>query len=331
MAIMNLVSAMTALEVARRSSNPDAWTIIELMSMVNTMLRELPAIQANDGAIHSSLIRTSYPHATHRVYNQGVKYAASQTKPQKDKIVILQSYSTVDEKMAQHSGNPAALYDSEAKAFIYGMGEDQADDLIYGSEAQNAAELDGLATRRPYGHEYTVDVNVEAGINAAAGEDSTSMYLVAAGQQACHLIYPKGSNSAGVNREDKGIRQHTDAEGNPYEAHEDLFTAEYGIVIASPDSVIRLMNIPLNLSKAQRAEVIEVVLKHKKKLTKGITNRVAFANEDMMYQIERAAREIELVVKNDEDPWGLEVTQIGDLRLREQDAILSTESLIAQP
>jgi hypothetical protein len=33
----NLVDTMTALEVARRSSNPGAFTIIETMAMTNTM------------------------------------------------------------------------------------------------------------------------------------------------------------------------------------------------------------------------------------------------------------------------------------------------------
>jgi hypothetical protein len=52
MATKNIVDQMTALEVARRSSDPNAFTIIETMAMTNTMLQELPAIQANDGTVH---------------------------------------------------------------------------------------------------------------------------------------------------------------------------------------------------------------------------------------------------------------------------------------
>jgi hypothetical protein len=326
MADMTLVEQLTALEVARRSQSPDPYTIIELMSIINTMLRELPATQANDGAIHSSVIRTSYPHGTHRVYNQGVKLAASQTKPQKDKIAMLQSYARTDARMAAHAGNENALYNTENFAFVYGMGLDQADDMIYGSEANDPAEINGLATRIPKGHPHFVDANTEASLGGQVGDPCTSIYLVAAGPQACHIIYPKGSTSAGVSREIKpGTETVNDADGNPYEAHVELFTAEYGLCIEHPDAVIRLANIPLNLDKTKRAELVELMLWQQMNLTVGITNEVAFMNKKMLYQIQRAARELEYVVHPEKDPWGLEVEMVNDLRMRRQDAILNTE------
>jgi hypothetical protein len=322
---MTLVEEMTALEVARRSSNPDAWLIIELMSIVNTMLRELPAIQANDGAVHTGLIRNSYPHATHRVYNQGVKQAASQTKPHSERIAMLQVYSRVDWDMAAHSGNPQQLYNTEAQAFIYGMGLDQADDLIYGNEGQDPAFINGLATRLPKGDAHYVDANTEASLGGTTGDPCTSVYLVAAGQKAAHLIYPKGSSSVGVTRQDLGRQTIQDKDGNDYEAHVDLFQAQYGLFLESPDAVIRLANIPLTLDKAKRAELIELILWQEKNLTVGINNMVLFGNKRMMYQVERAAREAEYVVHPEKDPWGLKVTMVDDLRLRRMDAILDSE------
>ena len=319
MATRNLVTQMTALEVARRSSNPDAFTIIETMAMSNTMLQELPVIEANDGAIHTSVVRRSYPGGEHRVYNQGVGAKASQTDTVQDVIAMLEAFSDVDERLAAHSGNPKALYQSEAQAFLIGMGIDQAHDLIYGNHT-NPAEINGLAVRYSKVGKHCLNFG-------GAGSNLTSVYLVAAGPQACHLIYPKGSSSVGVKREDLGVNRVKDSsdENKTFMAHTDHFIAEYGIAIAHPDAVIRIANIPVNLTQQQRADLIELILRNQKKLTKGIVNTVLFANEDIIYQIERAGRELQTVVFSEADPWGKPVANINGMRFRAQDAILSTE------
>ena len=320
MATKNLVDQMTALEVARRSSDPDAFTIIETMAMSNTMLQELPAIMANDGAVHTTLQRRSYPGGEHRVYNQGVGKKSSQTEPIRNWITMLEAYSDVDIAQAQHSGNPGALYQSEASAFLIGMGEDQATDLVYGSHAQVPAEIDGLATRYPKIGDHCIDFG-------GTGSALSSVYLIAAGPNACHLIYPRGSNSVGVRREDLGVNRVQDPnnEGKTFMAHSDRFTAQYGLAIGHQDAVIRICNIPADLSPQQRKDLVELALRYQKRLTKGIVNNVLFANEDLIYQIERAGREAQYAVFPETDPWGRPVSSINGLKLREQDSILSSE------
>jgi hypothetical protein len=81
------------------------------------------------------------------MYNTGVGKKASQTEPVRNRITMLEAFSDVDEAPARHGGNPSALYQSEAGAFLAGMGLDQAGDLVYGSHNQNPREIDGLAAR----------------------------------------------------------------------------------------------------------------------------------------------------------------------------------------
>jgi hypothetical protein len=324
MATKNIVDQMTALEVARRSSDPNAFTIIETMSMTNTMLRELPAVQANDGAVHTSLLRRSYPGGEHRGYNQGVRARSSQTEPIRNWIAMLEAFCDVDEALARHSGNPNALYQSEAMAFLAGMGIDQADDLIYGSHRDSEAQIDGLATRLPVADgKHCFDFG-------GSGADLTSVYLVAAGPQACHLIYPKGSTSVGVNRKDLDVSRIADPNDpkKTFMAHTDHFIAEYGIAIEHPDAVIRIANIPVDLDGDGRRDLIELILRQQKRLTKGIVNTVLFGNADIIYQIERAGREAQVVVYPDTDIYGKPVVSVNGLRIREQDAILSAESAV---
>jgi len=321
----NLVDNMTALEVARRSSDPDAFTIIETMAMTNTMLQELPAKEANEGTVHTSLKRLSYPHGEHRVYNRGVGAKSSQTKPQQDVIAMLEAHADVDYDMALHSGNPAALYKSEAEAFLVGMGEDQADDMIYGSRGNNEAMINGLAARYP-----KVD-GARCVSFGGTGNSLTSVYITAPGPNSLHLIYPRGHKSVGVSREDGGLIWAKDPKDSSKEfrAHRDVFKAQYGIAVIHPDAVIRICNIPVNLNKDQRIDLLEMILKYQKRLTKGIVNNVLFVNGDIIYQIERAGRESQYVIHPETDPWGKPVTAINGIKLREQDAILSTESQVA--
>jgi hypothetical protein len=314
---------MTALEVARRSSDPDAFTIIETMAMRNTMLLELPVVQANDGAIHTTVQRTTYPGGQHRIYDRGVKTAASQTRPVRDRITMLECFSKVDIAKAEHSGNPQALYNSESQAFIMGMAIDQADDLIYGNEAADPAEINGLATRYMKLGEHCVDPALGAG-----GTGNTSLYLVSAGVKAAHLIYPRGSTTVGVSRTDDGIMPAYDSDGGEYRAHVDHFIAEYGLAVEHPDAVIRIPNIPAALTKDQRNELVELVLRQQMELTDGITNQVLFCNKQLLYQIQRAARELEYVVYPEKDPWGNAVMTVNGLRMRRMDAILNTEALV---
>jgi len=326
MAIRNIVATMTALEVARRSSNPDAFTIIETMSMSNTMLQELPAAMANDGAVHTTLKRLSYPHGEHRIYNRGVGKKASQTEPVRDWITMLEAYSDVDVAQARHSGNPTALYQSEAMAFLVGMGEDQAEDLIYGNHNKNPEEIDGLAVRYP-------KINGKSCIDfggTATNNTLTSIYLIAAGPQSCQLIYPKGSNSVGVERKDAGEMYVDDPQtpGKQYLAHRDHFKAEYGITVAHPDAVIRIANIDANLDQAGRKKLINLVLQYQRRLTKGVVNTVLFGNSEIVFQVEQAGREAQLVLHPEADPWGKPVTSINGMRFREQDAILYTEGKV---
>ena len=324
MAIKNIVDSMTALEVARRASDPDAFTIIETMAMSNTMLQELPAVEANDGTSHTSLVRRSYPHGEHRLYNQGVSMSSSQTDTVEGKIAMLEAFSHVDIDLAEHSGNPKALYNSEASAFMVGMGLDQASDLVYGNNANNPAEINGLAVRYAKTSERCIP------FTTAAGNNYTSAYIIAAGPRACHLIYPRGSKSVGVRRQDMGVGLVRDAENEKKEfvAHTDRFTAQYGIAVAHPDAVIRICNIPASLTPQQRVDLLELILRYQKRLTKGIVNTVLFVNEDIIYQIERAGRESQYVVHPEADPWGKPVTSINGLRIRQQDAIISAESQV---
>jgi len=242
--LLNMNDQMTALEIVKRANAPDPFKIIELMRLTNEMLIDVPAYEANSATINVALQRDIVPMGQHRIYNRGVGKVATQTKPIRDRIAMIAAYSDVDASMLEHSGNKTAAMMSEAAGIIKGMGLTQAETLIYGDENKDD-EFAGLISRR-----NALDgKNV---INAGGtGNELTSIYMVAIGKDLFHLLYPKGSTSVGVTREDRGLVDVPDPRtpGTEYPVYRNYFTAQYGIAVIMPDAVKRIANIPANIKK----------------------------------------------------------------------------------
>ncbi|MDR3191619.1 MAG: hypothetical protein LBT87_00985 [Treponema sp.] len=320
MAVLNMADQITAIEAAKRVNNPDAFHIIECLRMTNEMLADLPAIQANDGTVHTTLRRLNQPGGTHRIYNQGVDIKASQTDTVRDRIAMLGAYSVVDKAMADHTGNRAAFRQSEAVAILKGMGIDQAKDLVYGNNTADKAQIDGLAVRLSKVDNKTVFSM------GGSGNDLTSLYLIAAGADLCHLIYPKGSSSIGVTRSDQGEKIWEDQEKKRYQALVEYFEAQYGITIRDPAAVIRICNIE---AAVNGDDLIDAILSCRRRLPPGASTYALYANLDVLIKIDKTARDRGNVVYTAADPWGKEITHIRDIRCRQMDVILSTEEAVA--
>jgi hypothetical protein len=310
---------MTALEIVKRANAPDPFKIIELMRLTNEMLIDVPAYEANNGVINVSLQRNIGKMGEHRIYNQGVGKVATQTSVIQDRIAMIAAYSEVDAAMVEHSGNIAAARMSEATAIIKGIGLTQAETLIYG-DGGKAEEFDGLMARR-----NSIGKNViDAG---GTGNDLTSIYLVAIGKDLFHLIYPKGSNSVGVNREDNGRVHVQDPrdDSKKYPVFQDYFTAQYGMSVIVPEAVKRIANIPANISGDA---LVDLIIEARYHLPKGASTYAMYSNIEILIKLDKAARDKGNVVYTAADPWGKPTTHVRDIRCRQMDVILSTEDQV---
>jgi hypothetical protein len=312
---------MTALEIVKRAKAPDPFHIIELMGLTNEMLLDVPAHEANNGVVNVTLQRSVRPMGEHRIYNQGVGNAATQTKIVHDRIAMLAEYSTADAMMLEHSGNIPAARMSEAAAIIKGMGLTQAETIVYGDGAK-PEEFDGLFKRRG----SLADKNViDAG---GAGSNLTSIYICALGPDLFHLIYPKGAAGAGVNREDLGrthVPDPNDAK-KTLPVYRDYFTAQYGISIRAPEAVKRICNIPASISGD---DLIDILMDTRHRMPQGAATYVMYSNIEMLIKLDKAARDKANVVYTAADPWGRPITHVRDMRCRRMDVILSAEDQVA--
>jgi hypothetical protein len=123
----------------------------------------------------------------------------------------------------------------------------------------------------------------------------------------------------GVVREDLGEKTWEDDAGKPFQAYVDHFSADYGIVIRHPDAVKRVCNIE---STVVPEDLVDVILSELRRLPKGASNIVIYANASILTILDKAARDRPNVIYLTTDPWGKPVTMIRDARMRQVDAIL---------
>ena len=321
MPTFNLTDQMTALEIVRRANAPEPFKIIELMRLTNEMLIDVPAYEANSATVNVALQRNVTPMGEHRIYNRGVGRLATQTVTVRDRIAMIAGYANVDAAMVAHSGNMAAARMSEASGIIKGMGLTQAETLIYGDGGRDD-EFDGLMARRNTLSDKNV---IDAG---GTGNNLTSIYLTAVGKDMFHLIYPKGSNSVGVERQDNG-KVHIQDPKDPtakYPVYQDYFTAQYGLAVIMPDAVKRICNIPADISGD---DLIDLIIGARYRLPKGASTYAMYSNIEVLIKLDKAARDKGNVVYTAADPWGKPITHVRDLRCRQMDVILSTEAAVA--
>lgn len=319
---LSMTDQMTALEATKRSGNADAFHIIEGMLQTNQILKDMPILEANDGTSHTTTIRTTQPSGTRRKYNEGIVSHASTTRNVRDLMEMLEDYSIIDKNIVDHSSNKANLINTEIIAFLNGMGETQAEDLIYGDNGSDDTQANGFAVRRSKLDDNCVTAS-------GSGSALTSLYIVGLGPQFVHLFHPKGRNDVGVKREDRGLQDWPILVGGVMKtmpAYVNFFSAHFGLAVRNERALQRIANIPSNMSADT---LIELILARINKLPVGVQNVALYGNSDIITKIDKASWSKSNAVFTKEDPWGELVTHVRKARVRQVDAILNTESAIS--
>lgn len=320
MAVLSVTDRLTMLEAVKRDGfNADARMIIETLAATNQMLFDAPAFESNAGVVNRTVQRTALPQIAHRKVNEGTANSASETKELYDYVCQLTGYSQIDKTLVEAETDKEGFIRGELDSFVASMGNSQATDIIYGDHDSDSAFINGFATRRD-----AVDGNVVIDFGGT-GSNLTSLYLVKWGRDAVHMIFPKGSASCGVSRQDDGIVDALDQNGNKYKAYQNYFECNYGTVVRNPKALIRIANIPANMNAE---ELVKAIIKASHKLCEGTGTVSILANRDVMSEIDIATMEKGNLALPLVDAWGNDVSTIRGMRMRQCDAILNTESQV---
>lgn len=323
MAVLSITDQLTSLEVAKRSGfSPDSRRIVEELNAYNELLLDAPIVEANEGTVDSHLVRTAIPHGQLRGYNQGVGKGSSQTKTIKDVISNIEIYSTVDKQLIDESAHPKELMQSEQNAFIEGLSQDITDQLIYGNHENDVRETNGLAIRRKSTGTYCISMG---GSNSG---HLTSIYLIKWGMDKARIIYPRGAKNAGVEYNYLGEQTVSDGSGGEYQAYRAHYRIARGLSVGHEASIIRLCNIDptaANIGNTLAEKIVQVM----PLLARGAGTISIACNSVIKGLFNIAAINKSNVLLPREDPWGNEVLQIGNARIRECPSILLTEATVS--
>lgn len=238
MAEINVHNQLTLVEIAKRSLNKNALKIAELLAKKNAILDDAVWVEANDVTSHVTTKRTLLPAGSWRGFNEGVSSEASATSQFREDIGMLETESVIDAELAKlASGGERSLRSDEDSAFVEGLGQTLATALFYGNKSADIRKINGFATR----YNLTSLDNVIG--QSGTGSDTTSVWIIEWGKDACHLIYPKGAKAGGIEIEDCGKIRVTDSNGKSWMAWSTRFRAHVGLVVRDDRAVQRIVNI----------------------------------------------------------------------------------------
>lgn len=276
-----LVEKLSLLEIANRTApNGDMAAIAEIMSRENEILLDIPMIEANGGHYHKDTKRTYVPKGQIRQFDKGVGNVASKTEPVNFPLMMIENYSEVDKAKADSAPNPEALRMDEAKAIIEGMSQTFADSVFYGNNKTNPDECDGLATICGKLGGTVIDAG-------GTGPDLTSIYIVQWDRSSVRGIYPRGSKTAGVTRDNLGEQTLLDENGKKYQGYRDHFQCHFGLGITDARRLARIANIPTTGAKDLHKLIINALNKMKQRGR----DAVIYANATVMNYLDLEALE----------------------------------------
>ncbi len=328
MALLSTTSPTLADLAKRQDPDGKIAQIIEILNIQNEMLLDIPWMGANDGTGHKTTIRSGLPAGTWRKLNYGVQPEKSTTVQVRDGTGMLETYAEVDRSLVDLADDKAGWMMSEHKAFLEGMSQTMATQLIYGDASINPEKITGLAPRFNLLSAENGDNIIDAG---GTGSTNTSIWLIAWDDTTAHGIYPRGSVGGlkvGPNKEETL----TDAVGGRYEGYRTHYKWDAGLVVRDWRFVVRIANIDVTLLKndaSSGADLVDLMVRALETLPNESTGMLRF-------YVPRVIRSyLRRQITNKANVWlsmgevaGKKVLQFDDVPVRRMDAILSTEARV---
>jgi len=307
--------------------------VIEMLAEMNPILDDALAYECNNGTKHIHTVRTGLPTVTWGMLYKGIPQGKSTKAQVEDTTGFVEGLSSVDERLLRLSTDKAAVRMSEAEAYLESMNQEVATKIFYGNTADSPQEFMGLSPRY---NALTGAPNSNNVIDAGgAGVDNTSIWFVTWGDNQTQLLYPQGTQ-AGVQREDMGRQRVADGDGNPYFVEEELFRWNVGLAVKDWRFNVRIANIDVSLAQAGSVALYDFMRKayyklHSRRVPAG--KQCIYMNRDMLEVLDALATNAgasdNFVRLTRKDVEGEEVIDYRGIPVRETDALLNTEALVA--
>lgn len=306
--------------------------IIELMSQRNEILDDMTWIEANGITSHRCTVRTGLPTPTWRLMNQGVVPTKGTTAQIDEAMGMLDSWLSVDAKLAKLGGNPDAFLMTQRPAHMEALAQELAATVFYGS-AVAPNEFVGLANRYNLSTAGNGDNVILSG--GTGSTDNTSVWLIAWDPNTVTGIFPQGSQ-AGLEHTNKGIQTVDDQGGTAgalMDAYREHFTWDAGIALCDWRYVVRIANVDVSELEetSSSPDLIRYMADAEMRLPNSLGRRAFYMNRTVARNLRR---QVTAAVGNGggltfENFAGKRIMMFGTTPVRIVDALVNTEDVVA--
>lgn len=330
-------NALTLADWAKRTDKSGKISaIVELLNQTNEILEDMLWRPSNEPMSNRTSQRTTLPTVYWRAVNAGTATSRSTTAQISDAMGMLESWSEVDAKLAELTGDVKAFRASEAEAFIEAMNQEAAQTVFYGNSGLAPTEFNGLAPRYNAISGAVNASHVISGGAASGQTDCSSMWLIVWGKRTVHGLFPKDSK-AGLSHENLGrqVQETTAGVGGTRQmVYRDRFAWDMGLAVPDWRYAVRACNIDISnlVAKSSAADLPELLIKMIHRIPNLRAGKAAI-------YMNRTVREcLDIQLRDDvqsggqlsyETVDGKPVSKFRGIPIRICDALVETESVVA--
>lgn len=250
---------MSLIELANRSANQKLLRIINSISKTNQLMQFAQWTECNNGTTFIGSRRTTRITGTWIDYDEGAAGGTTTTEPYEEPTSTLAHLFTIDKKRKKDAPDPMKFVNDEIEMEMRDLQVDAMETFFYGDRATDSdfagKMVNGMSNRTDWNTLSSAYVYDNAGGNASATANKTSLWIMSFGPNKLELTYPRGSAPGGQepNEPDAsgwGIEMSklakdfgTDDSGNIYPADNIWFQQRWGIVAHDPRYIARVGNI----------------------------------------------------------------------------------------
>jgi hypothetical protein len=320
--------------------------IIELLQAKNPILNDMPWVEGNNKLGHQVNMRTGIPVPTWTSWYQGVPATKSTYAKVMEACAMLEQRSEIDKRAADFNGNSATFRLKEMLGAIEGLNQGLSTALFYGDSTINPSQFNGLSPRFSSLSAGNGGNIIDAG---GTGPHLTSVWFIGWSGMTVHGIFPE-QQKGGLQREDLGVFDAFDGNGNRFRAVGDLLQWNVGIAVEDWRYIVRIANIDVDQLKAGTGpdliglmmdalhlppEVGETRSGQTPSTANGaaptlmMPNPVFYCTRKIAAMLDRQAQtKSAFTLKSGSDVFGRPVTFCRGVPIRSCDALLETESQI---
>ena len=222
--------------------------IVELLQQQNPILLDAPWVEGNTPLGHQVNVRTGIPAITWTSWYQGVPPTKSTYAKVLEACATGEQRSEIDKKAADFNGNSASFRLKELKGAIEGINQGLAQAMLYGNSSTNPQQFNGLDPRfnslEAGNGGNIIDAGGQNGTGTLGANALTSIWFIGWGGDTVHFIFPKGQKG-GLQREDLGVFDAFDANGNRFRAVGDHLMINCGLAVEDWRYIVRIANIDM--------------------------------------------------------------------------------------